>query len=208
MNDEFRATVESWTAVSGNVMILDNATGRDEPVLVPGANLFTLYDTMQYLRQKGVMGYQHIGYDRQSSEMDALRNYLLSRLLWDEDMTREEYVAIMDEFLQYYYGAGWAYVRQYIDKMYSTSDTDHTTYKKYLGMLARTTTKDSDFVRECIEIWNQAVEAADTDRHVRNVERSSVQMYKMINSLGKRDRDIESMMNALIKKYGLISEKD
>jgi hypothetical protein len=123
-------------------------------------------------------------------------------------MTREEYVAIMDEFLQYYYGAGWAYVRQYIDKMYSTSDTDHTTYKKYLGMLARTTTKDSDFVRECIEIWNQAVEAADTDRHVRNVERSSVQMYKMINSLGKRDRDIESMMNALIKKYGLISEKD
>ena len=202
VNNGFRAAVESWTAVSKNVMILDNATKRGEFVLTPGANLLTMYDTVQYLLEKGVMGYQHIGYDQHCSEMDALRSYLLSRLLWDADMTREEYLTAMDEFLQAYYGAGWQYIRQYIDKMGSTEDTDHEAYPSYLQMLGRTTEKKSTFVLDCITLWEQALEAADTERHARNVEKSSIQLHQINTKLGNRSKELRK----LIEKYGLSSE--
>ena len=158
-------------------MMLDNATTRGTPNLTPGANLLTFYDSIQYLRSLGVMGYRHTGYDYLSGEMDTLRNYLLSRLLWDTDMTREEYLATMDSFLEYYYGAGWTYIRQYIDKMGNTSDTDHAKYKKQIQMLARSTSKKSDFVDECLELWASALEAAETDRHAYNVERSTLHLH-------------------------------
>ena len=203
-NAEFRAAVESWTAVSKNVMILDNATARGKALLSPGANLLTLYDTVQYLREKGVMGYQHIGYDVRSSEMDALRNYLISRILWDEDMTREEYLAEMDGFLTYYYGAGGTYIRQYIDKMYNTADADHATYKKYINMLGRSNERGKyPFVMDSIELWKQALEAADTDFHARNIERSTIQLYQMCVDMGTRDQELATVLKTLIEKYGL-----
>lgn len=201
-NADFRTALEAWCKVSDKVMVLDNATPRGTPLLTPGANLLTLYDTIQYLRSLGVMGYQHTGYDYLSGEMDALRNYLLSRLLWDADMTREEYLAAMDAFLEYYYGAGWTYIRQYIDKMGNTEDTDHATYKKNLQMLARTTSKNSPFVDECIALWTSALEAAETDRHAHNVERSTIHLYQIFPALGSRDREYGKIQTALCKKYG------
>ena len=209
MNAEFRASVESWTAVAKNVMILDNATARGAYLLSPGANLLTQYDTVQYLREKGIMGYQHTGYDRESSEMDALRNYLLSRLLWDEDMTREEYLATMDEFLQMYYGAGWTYIRQYIDKMGDTTGMDRKTYSKYVSLLGHATKKGDDtFVKECIELWEKALEAAETPRHARNVERSITQFYQLCTEMGVRNTEIRLELESLAKKYGLTKEYD
>ena len=185
---------------------MDNATARGEFVVIAGANLLTMYDTIQYLREKGIMGYQHIGYDRQSTEMDALRNYLISRLLWDEDMTREEYLATMDEFLQVYYGAGASYVRQYIDKIGDTTGMDHKTYTKYIGLLGRTQKKDATFVMECLDIWKKAIEAADTDRHVYNIERSSLHLYQMCIDVGLRDKELANTLKAFCEKYGLVSE--
>ncbi len=204
-NAEFVATLEAWCKVSDQVMVLDNATTRGTPLVTPGANLLTLYDSIQYLRSLGVVGYQHTGYDYLSGEMDALRNYLLSRLLWDADMTREEYLAAMDSFLEYYYGAGWTYVRQYIDKMGNTEDTDHAQYKKQINLLARTTSKKSPFVDECLALWASALEAAETDRHAHNVERSTIHLHQVYPALGSRDRDLDQIRAALCKKYGFPS---
>lgn len=201
-NAELVATLEAWCKVCDKVMVLDNATPRGTPLVTPGANLLTLYDSMQYLRSLGVVGYQHTGYDYLSGEMDALRNYLLSRLLWDADMTREEYLSAMDGFLEYYYGAGWTYIRQYIDKMGNTEDTDHATYKKQLQMLVRSTSKKAPFVDECLALWASALEAAETDRHAYNVERSRIHLYQVFPALGIRDREYGATQLALCKKYG------
>ena len=201
-NADFRTALEAWCKVSDKVMVLDNATPRGTPNLTPGASLLNLYDSVQYLRSLGVMGYQHTGYDYLSGEMDALRNYLLSRLLWDSDMTREEYFAAMDGFLAHYYGAGWTYIRQYIDKMGDASDADHAKYKKNIQLVARSTSKKSAFAEECLALWASALEAADTDRHAYNVERSSLHLRQIIPALGGRDKNAEAERVALCKKYG------
>jgi hypothetical protein len=201
-NAEPVATLEAWCKVCDKVMVLDNATPRGTPNLTPGASLVNLYDSVQYLRSLGVVGYQHTGYDYLSGEMDALRNYLLSRLLWDADMTREEYYSAMDAFLEYYYGAGWTYIRQYIDKMGDAADADHAKYKKSIQLIARSTSKSSAFVDECLTLWASALEAAETERHACNVERSSLHVHQILPVLGARDREAEAIRVALCKKYG------
>ena len=51
-----------------------------------------------------------------SGEFGEVRAYLLAKLMWDPYMDEETYYRHMDEFLEAYYGAGWKYVRQFIDK--------------------------------------------------------------------------------------------
>ena len=130
-------------------------------------------------------------------------------MLWDEDMTREEYLATMDEFLQVYYGAGWTYVRQYIDKIGNTGDADHKTYTRYNSMLGRSKSKnDLTFVNDCIALLEKAQEAAETPRHARNVERTSAHLYQLCIEMGARTNDIRIKADALAKKYGLVKEYD
>jgi hypothetical protein len=51
-----------------------------------------------------------------SGEFGELRAFLLAQLTWNPYMTEEEYYGLMDEFLKAYYGDGWMYIRQFIDK--------------------------------------------------------------------------------------------
>jgi hypothetical protein len=51
-----------------------------------------------------------------SGEFGELRSYLLAKLMWNPYMSEEEYYTMMDEFLAAYYGDGWKYIRQFIDK--------------------------------------------------------------------------------------------
>ena len=91
------------------------------------------------------------------------------------------------------------------DKIGKTEDTDHAKYKKQIQLIARTTGKDSDFIKECLELWVSALEAADTERHANNVERSTVHLYQTLLELGGRSRDIADIYKALCGKYGFPS---
>ena len=50
-----------------------------------------------------------------SAEFGELRAYLVSKLLWNPNMTKEEYYNHMNDFLAGVYGPGWESVRAYID---------------------------------------------------------------------------------------------
>ena len=174
-NAEFCAVLEAWTAISDNVIVLDQATPRSETISANNPlsvihNIAPMYDTIQYLKSLGVMGYQQTGYDNPNGELEALRSYLLSRLLWDADMTRDEFNAEMDGFLKAYYGAGWEYIRQYVDKIGNTEGIKHSDHESVLRM---TYHSDKDFARECANLWKSAINAAENVIDRRNVERSA-----------------------------------
>ena len=201
VNAGFCTALESWTKVCKNVILLDEVTERttwtsDYQKL--SGNLLALYDTVQYLKKLGVVGYQQMGYDSYAGEFEALNAYLLSRLLWDADMTREEYSAEMDGFLKAYYGAGWTYIRQYIDKVYATEGIRHSDYRNVTAMMYRT--DDKAFAAECFELWISAIQAADTAVAKKNTENSSVQMYAPAQAL--RDRNNSAYFRNLLVKYG------
>ena len=55
------------------------------------------------------------GWTEEKVEFVELRTYLLSKLLFNPYMSKEEYYGHMDEFLENVYGHGGKYLRQYID---------------------------------------------------------------------------------------------
>ena len=74
-------------------------------------------ENMRTYHKNGVVGVMQQG-NFAYGETPALADlecYLGAKLLWNPDMTETEYYALMDEFLRDYYGAGWQYIREYID---------------------------------------------------------------------------------------------
>jgi hypothetical protein len=200
-NADFCAALESWAAVCDHVILVDTLTERAKDITDHerfSDNLLALYDTVQYLKSMGVVGYQQMGYDSYAGEFEAMNAYLLSRLLWNADMTRDEYLAEVDGFLQAYYGAGGAFIRQYMDKIFATEGVTHEGYRNDTSMIFRT--DDKNFAVECFRLWEMAIDSADTPAAKKNAEYSAVQMAKPAQSL--RDRTYTTYFRNFLVKYG------
>ena len=114
-NVEFKRDIEEWAAICNNLYIWDYTTDflcyRS-----PFPNLKVLQKNVKFFKDHHVIGmFEQGNYQSLSGEFGELRGYLLAKLLWNPDMTETEYYALMDEFLRDYYGAGWKYIREYID---------------------------------------------------------------------------------------------
>ena len=114
-NVEFKKDIEEWAAICNNLYIWDYTTDF-LCYLSPFPNFAVLQKNVKFFKDHHVIGmFEQGNYQSLSGEFGELRGYLLAKLLWNPDMTEEEYYALMDEFLRDYYGAGWQYIREYID---------------------------------------------------------------------------------------------
>ena len=114
-NVEFKKDIEEWAAICNNLYIWDYTTDF-LCYLSPFPNLAVLQRNVKFFKDHHVIGmFEQGNYQSLSGEFGELHGYLLAKLLWNPDMTEAEYYAHMDEFLRDYYGAGWPYIREYID---------------------------------------------------------------------------------------------
>jgi len=82
--------------------------------LVGCPNILNLYYDYKYLVEEcNVTGIYHEG-GGQSFHFETLKAYLSSRMFADPDMTEEEYLEIIKEYLYMYYGDGYEELYQYI----------------------------------------------------------------------------------------------
>lgn len=114
-NVEFVQDIKEWAAICNNLYIWDYTTDF-LCYLSPFPNLAVLQKNVKFFKDHHVIGmFEQGNYQSLSGEFGELRGYLLAKLLWNPDMTEAEYYTLMDEFLRDYYGAGWQYIREYID---------------------------------------------------------------------------------------------
>ena len=172
-NAKFCRDLEEWSKICDNIHIWDYTTNF--AFYIPTyANLHVLQQNMQYFAEHNAKGmFPQGNRNSPSGEFGELRAYLLAKLMMNPYMTEEEYYAMMDEFLQAYYGDGWAYIRMYIDK---TSEM----YEKgcgnmYMHPLNRVPAEEFRTMQAAFnDWWAKAETLADEDR-VDNVRRSSLQ---------------------------------
>ena len=115
-NTAFHRDIVAWSKLTDRIYIWDYVT--DFCFYVPTfPNFGVLRENMRFFATHGVKGmYPEGNYNSpQSGEFGELRCYLLARLMWDPLMDAAEYYRHMDAFLAAYYGAGWRYLRAYID---------------------------------------------------------------------------------------------
>ena len=112
----FRTDFEAWGEICDRIFVWDYTTNFAY-YIAPFCNFGSMRENMRYYHENGVRGMFPQGNSQSiSGEFGELRAYLLAKLMWNPYMSEEEYYAHMDEFLQAYYGAGWIYIRLYIDR--------------------------------------------------------------------------------------------
>ena len=115
-NKKFCEDIVAWGKICDNIHIWDYTTDFHYYIST-FANLFTIYDNMQFFAENNVVSMFPQGNSQgYSGEFGELRAYLLAKLMCDPYMSREEYSNHMNEFLKAYYGEGWESIRAFIDK--------------------------------------------------------------------------------------------
>ena len=177
-NKEFAADIEAWSKICNNLFIWDYTT--DFLFYVnPFPNLYVLYDDVRFFVDHHAIGlFEQGNYQSYSGEFGELRAYLLAKLLWDPDMSREQYFAYMDDFLEGYYGAGWKHIRKYIDltsKQAAKGDMGIYYGVDTIFGVKRGSAEAKKLNEVFAKLWDAALEAAD-EEHFANVEKSSLQI--------------------------------
>ena len=118
----FAEGLKSWAAISS--VRLEYVLSSTEYIST-FANIGTLRENMRFFAESGIDSIYCTGnFSCLSGEFGELRAYLMGKLLQNPMMSEEEYTAHMNEFLSVYYGKGWVYVRNYIEKVTELANND------------------------------------------------------------------------------------
>ena len=210
-NREFKKDIEEWAAICDNLYIWDY-TYNAETYFSFFPNFDVLWDNVQFYKNHNVTGVFLEGQQVSvSGEFAELRSYLLAKLLWDPDMTEEEYYAYMDEFLQYYYGAGWEKIKEYMTTM-TAHAIKHNTHvgifdkgEKMYPAVDDKGKRSTKLSRDMLDLWLEAYELAETEQQKAHVEKSSIQAYYLCHLVGSSAERIKYLKQvyALCEKYGI-----
>lgn len=138
-NATFAGYVKGWAEIcdhlriwtySGNFQAVDNG---DKNGFAP--NFRVIRQNVKFFIDHNVTavyveGQQHPE-DRVSTAMGELRAYLWGRVLWNPDMTEEEFTAYTNDFMNYYYGDAGPLLLKYVDTVYGDM-LDNTKYNKLM----------------------------------------------------------------------------
>lgn len=210
-NKSFCEDIEAWSEICDKLYIWDY-TYNAETYFTFFPNFDVLCENVKFYRDHNVVGVFLEGQQVSvSGEFAELRSYLLAKLLWDPDMTKEQYYAHMDEFMQYYYGPGWVKIKEYMNEMTAHAKLKNThvgIFDKGLKMypfLDESNTRDLNFAKKKKVFWDEALEMAQTDEQRAHVEKSSIQVYYLCSLDGKNGERRSSLKKVyeLCEKYGI-----
>lgn len=122
-NAEFARDLCDWSKICKNMSIWDY-TVNYRYYLAPFPNFGVMAENMSFLAKNNVKSVfcEGLYSGAANGEFGALRCYLLSKLLWNPDMTREEYDSAARDFLRGYYGEGWESVSFFLELLMPDRD--------------------------------------------------------------------------------------
>lgn len=145
-------------------------------MLSPQPNFENLYNDFRWFINNGANGFYVKGTDGGSFE--SLDGYLISRLMWDPDMTKDEYELLIKEYLKDTYGYGWMYIYEYMGMLTEAGNLKGCVLNDFelpFDIYSRPYFEEN-YDRMCY-LFDMALNQADTDEERENIERLSVHMH-------------------------------
>ncbi len=100
-----------WSKLTDNIFLWDYVV-QFTSLISPFPNIQVLQPNIQLFAKYGVkMIFEQGSGNRQASEFEELRSYLISRLLWNPEINID---SVMDDFLIQYYGNAGKQIKEYI----------------------------------------------------------------------------------------------
>ena len=112
----FSRDLINWGKLANSILIWDYNI-QFANLVSPFPNLYTLKPNIKFYTDQRVNSLFMQSNSQAGGEMAGLRAYLISKLMWDPDADDS---ALMDDYLNGYYGAAGPVIRQYIDKMHAS----------------------------------------------------------------------------------------
>ena len=211
----YRELLQEWAKICPNLFVWTYTTDYAH-FLSPYANFDQLWDNIQLFKENNVMGLFMQGNQVcLSGEFGELRAYLISKLLWDPDMTKDEYYTHMDEFLEGYYGPGWEHIRAYIDEICNrVNESYHEEYAATLTkalkllpppLVTNSHRVDVTYGKKLLGYWDAAMAEATEEEHLAHLEKSSIQVHYYCAFLGGsiNQQIYRTTVEELAAKYGI-----
>jgi hypothetical protein len=117
-NAAFLADLEGWSKICSRLYIWDYVTDFKHYIR-PHPDWFVLGPNMRLFEKFNVKGvFEEGAYAGPGAEMAEMRAWVLAQLMWNP---KQDDRALMDEFLNGYYGAAGKFIRQYLDLLQAKS---------------------------------------------------------------------------------------
>jgi len=105
-------------------------------------NIYNVYYDITWLNDHGITGFFYEGSGGGGYLFEEMKAYLASQVMFDADMTFEEYDALVKKYLYEAYGEGWEYIYEFIQMYEAAGDasgleTGGTTPHCFIGNHAR-----------------------------------------------------------------------
>ena len=160
---DFCRDMEDWARLTDNIFMWDYAVSFNE-LQRPFPNWYVLQPNIQYFASHGVKTFFEQCCGIQGGELCEMRSYVVSKLLWDP---YQDFDALMNEFLNGYYGQGGPYIRQYIDLICHNMQESG----QWLGLHRYAaeyadTWLSADKMEQYLALMDQAVEATADDPEI------------------------------------------
>ena len=215
INKHYCDTLNAWSEVCEHISIWDYHTNFNfYPSFFPNEEI--LYDDMTYYANHHVVSVFNQGNDNtRAGNFEELRAYISAQLLWNPSMTREQYNAMIDEFMTYFYGDGWPYIRRMFDAVTAKAQSDGHHFniwdkpEKVLPYNARNK-DDKAFAEGMWTLCCKALDAAATEVQQAHVRKAGIQaLYYRQLFVGKSKSDENTALNKMlyerIKEFGIVA---
>ena len=216
-NRDYAAWLEEWCSICDKMYVwdyaLDTALGQYTVTDV-------MYQDFRYLAKLGVRGiFWQCQFD--GLGIQRVEHQLLWQLVWDIDMTEDDFEEHLCAILRREYGDGWSFIREYLDIWNAEQDTvecwncwgwtEHmfASDKRFLE------TSVADHFDECYSLFESAISFADSRAEELRVKALSCHMiyegcysdYKLALEAGDEARQAElcaryDVMIARLKECG------
>lgn len=112
-DSSFQKDLKDWGKLTNNIWLWDYVV-QFRNYLDPFPNLHVLQPNLQFFAKNNCTMMFQQGSGGSISEFHELRTYMIAKLLWDPNIDID---AVMDDFLEGFYGEAGTIIRKYIDRM-------------------------------------------------------------------------------------------
>ncbi len=154
----FLKDLDGWSKITNKLFIWDYITNFSH-YIAPYPNYSALHDNLRLFRDSNVIGVLSQGdYNGHHGDFAELKGWILAKLMWNPEQDAE---ALLDDFMEGYYGKAAPYVREYFNAMNALSAPPDVRLGVYYNITDGPLT--NEFLDWAANVWEKAEEAVKDD---------------------------------------------
>ncbi len=204
-NREFCEDVRAWKAICNNVWVWNYNTNFSYYDL-PFPNLSVIGPNLRFFKENNARGvFMQANGNGNAGEFCDLRNYVLSRTLWDPSLDSG---ALVEEFCDLHYGEAAPAILEYIKLIHDNAEQSHC--HPNCGAAPVELGLTPEVARQSVDLFTKAMAAAEDNEVLARVEKASIPAYRaliLVNGFpwkvenGICKRDLPADYSQLVPRY-------